>query len=60
METNWEARARELGWAVAYREPQAGNIEAPEPICLYHMDLDREWPLGDWKGAVEDVGGFED
>ncbi len=47
-EIDYEATARAAGWDV-------GN-EAPHGVVLVHRQLDRIWPEGDWKGALQDIG----
>lgn len=52
MTANYEQIARENGWTVVDKDP-GGWTDQP---CLYHPQQDRVWPLGDWKGACEDLG----
>jgi hypothetical protein len=47
-EIDYEATARAAGWDLG-REAPHGNV-------LVHKELDRIWPEGDWKGALEDMG----
>lgn len=50
----WREAGRLTGWAEVARDPSPGRVfEGP---CLYHADQDRVWPLGDWEGAVRDLG----
>lgn len=51
---DWEKIARDNGWSVVDLDPSPHRIHS-EP-CLYHEQLDRIWPLGDWEGAVRDLG----
>lgn len=50
----WREAGRLTGWAEVARDPSLERVfEGP---CLYHADQDRVWPLGDWEGAVRDLG----
>ncbi len=48
----WEAAAKANGWTRVARDPETPSSSAP---CLYHEDLNRVWPDGDWKGACLDI-----
>jgi hypothetical protein len=49
----WKQFAQEIGWTEVERDP---NPDGPQSPTLYHEDLDRVWPLGDWEGAARDLG----
>lgn len=51
--TDWEALATDNGWAIGIdSRPEWADGEP----CLYHVVLERSWPLGDWEGACRDIG----
>lgn len=50
---NWQALALALGWNEVDQDPDPEGEDGP---CLFHEELDRVWPAGDFQGAVEDLG----
>lgn len=46
-EIDWEATARKAGWTE--------GVDEHGPV-LIHEEQDRLWPIGDWRGAVGDLG----
>lgn len=48
----WQTLAQANGWTVVMQDPETGNRG---PV-LYHEELDRVWPAGDWEGAARDIG----
>jgi len=54
-ETDWEALARANGWVSRARDPHPLPGQPIEAV-LYHKELDRVLPFGDWKAACADIG----
>ena len=50
--TEAERVARENGWTEVAEDPRGYEPGVP---CLWHEDLERSWPAGDWMGACEDI-----
>lgn len=49
----WKHMALALGWVEVDRDPDPEGEDGP---CLFHEELDRVWPAGDFEGAVRDLG----
>ena len=50
----WRQAGLAAGWKVVENDPsEPRNRDRP---CLLHEERERAWPLGDWEGAVRDLG----
>lgn len=50
----WRDAALALGWTILGDDPVRRKFGSGP--CLHHADLERSWPLCDWRGAVKDLG----
>jgi hypothetical protein len=53
---DWEAVARRAGWDEVEGAPFPLTPGPVPESHLFHRNLDRVWPAGDWEGAARDLG----
>lgn len=51
---DWKSLAEKHGWREVAHDPRPEYADLGP--CLYHAAQDRSFPLGDWRGAVIDLG----